>query len=71
MRVNNSGNSGCQELVDARGNIVTLKNVSTVAINRFTLTIENVVIFENIFANLGVTGFNLTLRAGNGSADQF
>ena len=45
--------------------VVALENVRAVAIDGFALAVENVVILENVLANLGVAGLDLRLGRAN------
>ena len=50
--------------------VPTFEDPAAVAIDRFTLAIQNIVILEHVLTLLGVAAFNLALGRGNGLGDQ-
>ena len=44
------------------GDVITLENLPAVTINCLSLTVQNIVILENVLANFSIACFDLTLR---------
>ena len=67
MIVDDRGESPFDKFPHAQGDVVSLEDVAAVLIDRLALTVQHVVVLEDVLPNLRVPRFHLRLRRLDGT----